>query len=194
MKNFLISTGIFASMMAISLGAIALTVSTANAGVTFSVPSGQASGYLNSNDVEVFEDSGINPRYLKWEFADGTIGHFTFNTIGEPTYLGSIGPWGGANWSAYAGSYLTPSTEPDWSVDGDYIFGVYSDVTLTTLVMEGTWCQGDSCEGEPPPEEVENQGGATSTIDQQQQNLFHGYFLMFVGAFFAIFALTNNRR
>jgi len=171
MKTLLIQISVFLCFVAIAVGTVA--VGSAHAAVTFSVPTGQSSGYLDINDVEIFEDSGANPRYLKFTMPNTTCG-FTFDTTGETTFFGHVGPFGGSNWTAYVGGYCG-GTAPDFTQDGDYIFEVYtsSDLDPSDLVNAGTWCQGDSC---APPPTPSGQTEATSTIEQTQQNLWNAYF------------------
>jgi len=81
-------------------------------------------------------------------------------------------------------------------------FGAPFDSTDIAALSPGDWT--NNFFTDPAPLFVEGGGGgggggvasttATSTIEQSQENLYHGYMLMFVAAFFGIFALTTNRK
>jgi len=83
-----------------------------------------------------------------------------------------------------------------------YNFGAaYTEDDIVALVP-GDWTN-SNFGGTPPDFDLVAGGGggggattteATSTIEQMQTNLFYGYILMFIAAFFGIFALAGNRK
>lgn len=142
----------------------------------------QASGYLDSHDVTIVSAPSNTPLYMMWEFPDGQVADFVFDIAGPTYHLSPSGPFGDTNWSAYCAVYCSPTSVPDFTVDGDYTVSFYADqFDRSTPLETNTFCQGSGCSGPPPTPSVLE---ATSSIDQVQRNLLGGISFIFLPVFF----------
>jgi len=208
MKNFLISTALFVSIMAISLGAISI----ASADVTDGYFSGEGVelNYVNGvfdsggQNVSVIYDESLSAcsntaiSFVKWWTANSTY----VDVSGMGTLSGFPSPPENGLIDGYHTFLSLPNTPPELSFYVSYFTD--SEESLSGLETDpSTW--DNECDTQLvltyTPEAINigagtttSQETATSSINQVQTNTYHGYVLMFIAAFFGIFALTNNRR
>jgi len=157
----------------------------ASAQVVFSPTSPQASGWLAISGVLATHTGTYYPEVVA---ADGTTCFFPFAATDADTWqIGVTGQFGGSNWAAYAPTQCTGGSPPDWSVDGDYVVNFYADSGRVTLIDTATFHQGAG--PTPPPYQY---GGATSTLEQAQSNLYNAFVLFFLSMFGMIWLIRKH--
>jgi len=188
MKKFLDQVLLFTAIVACSMAVSFTVVTFAHADIVLTPPSGQASAYLASHGVLPTLAGSWYPEVIA---ADGTTCRFNGATNDSDTYqIGVSGQFGGSNWSVYAPTQCTGGTEPDWSVDGDYIVNFWNEYGQITLLGTATFCQGDGCSVPPEPTPSLE---ATSTVDQTQQNAWNAFFAFLAIVFFMVWLGRSNK-
>jgi len=156
-------------------------------------PSSGAPAFLLSNTAAVAFD---NTSWVELISPDGTDckindnGFNGFNTVNvgsltsmDTNYIPNHSSCGSAIGD---NSYVSASF---WGTDGTFTWNEYVDQAMTVLVDTGTFTQGTP---PSPPGPRYEYGGATSTIEQTQTNLFYAFVLFYFGMFGMIWLIRKH--
>jgi len=192
MKFYAQQVLLFCAIVATSTACVFGVYRLAHADVTFTPTSPQSPGFMTGASVSI---TTSQDGWLSIETpSNGGECYVGFGNGGYNWGIGTIGSVGsGGTLNTYVdgsgahGTNCSPYGITDWTVDGNYIVRIYSDATFTTVLEEGTFFQGNA----PPPPPVPL-GGATSTLEQTQDNLYHSWILYYIAMFGMIWLMRKH--
>jgi len=160
--------------------------------LTLTPPGDEPSGFLGSNTISLLTTTD------GWLSVESPLEGECYVGYGNPGFNWGIGSIGTIGASGSLATYLdgtgahgtdcTPGSTgiTDWFADGIWVVRIYSDDTFTTVNESVSFLQGST--SSPPIVG----GGATSTVEQAQTNLYYAFVLFYISMFGMIWLMRKH--